>query len=747
MSACANRPLLSDHQHHANLKGPEPKLAANPHPQIRLAMAFKFSLGAAKAANAKAKAEEDAKEREEKLALEKVMADFEEEHSGSKGILGESERDHEAEEDVFVPTGSKRHFTGRQRSMKSGPGTLEPEPLDGFPRQGGPGRLPPQAPSRFGGGVPSRPSGLESARQVENVYTTLVAKASNLPPTIDSRRVEELFADFPSLKVTKVEKIPPQGPAIKGRPSATMKVVFDKDAVARDLDDAMMKLNDKKYLGRGYYLHLDRYLGGKAADTTQSKEAFGARWQAPELPKGYAPPPDLGGGNRDGPRQDRDQLIVTANLPPDMAMTRLIHQTIEGVIEGGIEFEAALMNDPQVQDEERFAWLYDQKHPLNRYYRWRLHQIVCDTSNSEIFENFGLWNGPTEPLADEFAGDLGAIDLVDNSSDSDEEEVKHQHKPLPIGDNYPGRVDNGYGILNPYSRAMLLWLLTTLPPGSLVIDDVAAISVFAVEHAAHGMDEVVDILLANVVEPFQLTDANSRKRAPETEGKDDIRRPDVRQVTLNALRIVHDVLFTTSKESGVAYRYRLAIGTQLMDRKIFEHLEQLPAALAMGRMTERSYRDEVNSILKVWEEESFFEKATLEHLEEVFNARERQKEQDENERKLAGRRKRKLAPKAVSARKAEAANANEGEDVDADADELQTPDPLVAEEAVDDAPRFTLTTAESSTADATSKSLETVEQPVARQAAAPEEIPGETAAARARRLRPKAEDMFASDEE
>jgi U2-associated protein SR140 len=708
-------------------------------------MAFKFSLGAAKTANAKAKAEEDAKEREEKLALEKVMADLEEEHSGSKGILGESERDHEAEEDVFVPTGSKRHFTGRQRSMKSGPGTLEPEPLDGFPRQGGPGRLPAQAPSRFGGGVPSRPSGLDGARQSENVYTTLVAKASNLPPTIDTRRVEELFADFPSLKVTKVEKIPPQGPAIKGRPSATMKVVFDKDAVARDLDDAMMKLNDKKYLGRGYYLHLDRYLGGKAADTTQSKEAFGARWQAPELPKGYAPPPDLGGGNRDGPRQDRDQLIVTANLPPDMAMTRLIHQTIEGVIEGGVEFEAALMNDPQVQDEERFAFLYDQKHPLNRYYRWRLHQVVCDTSNSEIFENFGLWNGPTEPLADEFAGDLSALDLVDDSSESDEEEQKPQHKPLPIGDNYPGRIDNGYGILNPYSRAMLLWLLTSLPPGSLVIDDVAAISVFAVEHAAHGMDEVVDILLANVVEPFQLTDANARKRAPETEGKDDIRRPDVRQVTLNALRIVHDVLFTTSKESGVAYRYRVAIGTQLVDRKIFEHLEQLPAALGMGRMTERSYRDEVNAILKVWEEESFFEKSTLEHLEEVFNARERQKEQDENERKLAEKRKRKLAPKGAPAKKTEAVKANEGGDVDAD--ELQTPDALDKDETIDDVPRVALPEAETSPNDATGKSPETVKQPVARQVAVPEEIPGETAAARARRLRPKAEDMFASDEE
>ncbi|OAL00642.1 hypothetical protein IQ06DRAFT_293926 [Phaeosphaeriaceae sp. SRC1lsM3a] len=697
-------------------------------------MAFKFSLGK------KGKDEEDDKEREERRAMEKVMAEVEDDHGGSKkGILGDLERDHGDAQEGYVPTGKGRHFTTRTKLMKSGPGTLESEALDGFSRAGAPGRLQQQTQPRSGGDFATRPSALDGPRHAENVYTTLVAKASNLPPAIDPRRVEELFADYPSLKVTKVEKIPPPGPASRGRPSATMKVVFDKDAVARDLDDAMLKLNDKKYLGRGYYLHLDRYLGGKAADTTQLKEPFGARWQAPEVPKGYAPPPDLGGGNRDGPREDRDQLIVTANLPPDMATLRLIHQTIEGVILGGVEFEAALMNDPQVQDEERFAWLYDQKHPLNRYYRWRMHQLVCDTSNSEIFQDQGLWNGPTEPLADEFAADLGAFDPVDDDSGSDDEEQRPQHKPLPLGDNYPGRVDNGFGILNPRDRAMLIWMVTSLPPGSIVADDIAAISVFAVEHAGRGMDEVIDILLANIVDPLQLSDANTRKRGAEVDGKDDIRRPDVRQLTLNALRIVHDVLFTTSKESGVAYKYRLAIGTQLVDRKIFEHLEQLPTQLGMGRMTERSYRDEINVILKVWEDESFFEKAMLEHLDEVFNARERQKEQDEQDRKVAERRKRKLASKPSSTTKAEDVKDDEQEEMDIDEEQTTTLQP--GEETTE--------AVQAGTAD---QSLESASQEVQAQkpparAAVPDEIPGETAAARARRLRPKAEDMFASDEE
>ena len=554
---------------------------------------------------------------------------------------------------MFVPTGSKRHFTGRQRNMKSGPGTLEADPLDEF-RSAGPGRLNPPTQPRVAGAPPTGPGSLDDARQKENLYTTVVAKASNLPPTMDAKRVEELFAESPSLKVTKVEKIPPHGPATKGRPSATMKVIFDKEANARDLDDAMNKLNDKKYLGRGYYLHLDRYLGGRVVGTEQRVEPFGARWQAPEVAKGYAPPPDLGGGarDRDRPREDTERLVVTANQPPDMATLRLVHMTIEGVINGGVEFEAGLMNDPQVQEEERFAWLFDQKHPVNRYYRWRMHQIVCDTPNSEIFARQGMWQGPTDPLADEFVNHLGAFDADYEESDDDEDEEKPQQRQLPVGDNYPGRVDNGHGIMNPRSRAMFLWLLTSLPPGSILADDIAAISVFVVEHATQGMDEVIHILISNLIGLFQMTETNTRRRLGDAEGREERRRTDSRQATLNALRIISDVLLTTSRESGASYKYRLAIGTQLVERKAFEHLQRLPAQLEMGRMTEKTYRDEVNSILTVWKDEHLFDKPALEHLDEAFNAQERQKEQAEQERKLAEKKnRRKVAAKATTSSK------------------------------------------------------------------------------------------------
>jgi U2-associated protein SR140 len=699
-------------------------------------MSLRFSLGPAKA-NAKAKAEEEAKAREEKMALDKVMADFEEEHSGGKGksILGDSKQDHSDEEDVFVPTGSKRHFTGRQRSMKSGPGTLESEPFNGFGRSG-PGGRQQQAQSRFGGSAPTRPSAFEGFKKTENVYTTLVAKASNLPPTIETQQVAALFDGFPSLKVIKVEKLPPPGPVGMVKSSAAMKVVFDKDATARDLDEAMLKLNDKKYLGRGFYLHLDRYLGGKAAETTQIPLPFGAQWETIEAPKGYAPPPDLGGSSRDGSRDAQRRLVVNVELPPDIETIRLIHMTIENVIEGGLEFEAALMDIPQIQDDERFAWLYDQTHPLNRYYRWKMHQLVTGGENQEIFEGI-FWRGPTETIPDEFAMEIGDLEPMGDESSSDEDDQRPQHKPLPIGDDYPGRDNNGFGYLTPYWRAFLIWMFNKLPPGVINLSNIAGFSQFAVEHATHGLDEVVELLITNIVAPFQLSpDGNPGyglvTEAEIAEHKESIRRLDTREVTMNAFRIVHDVLFTTSKQSGAAYKYRQYIGTQLVERKILEYLEQLPTQLKMGRMTEKNYREDVNSVLRVWEHESLFDKAMLKHFDEAFNGRERQREQDEHERKVAERRKYQAIPKVASAGRAELVKNDGDEAMDIDDDE--SPDVQVKDANMENSVQ-------------TGTAPEAQLAPAPAPAPAPVEIPGESAAARARRLRPKAEDMFASDEE
>ena len=240
-----------------------------------------------------------------------------------------------------------------------------------------------------------------------------------------------------------------------------------------------------------------------------------------------------------------------------------------------------------------------------------------------------------------------------------------------------------------------------------------------------------------------MTDTNTRRRLGDIEGREERRRTDLRQATLNALRIISDVLLTTSRESGASYKYRLALGTQLVERQVFEHLQRLPAQLDMGRMTERTYRDEVNSILTVWQDEHLFDKSALEHLDSAFNAQERERDEAEQERKLAEKRnKRKAAAKATAHTKVDD---NDGENGKMDIDQ----------EGDGDGEMGALEGQKDATHQAVSTAVASAEPDIVMTEAAANdkvpltapEIPGETAAARARRLRPRAEDMFASDGE
>lgn len=172
----------------------------------------------------------------------------------------------------------------------------------------------------------------------------------------------------------------------------------------------------------------------------------------------------------------------------------------------------------------------------------------------------------------------------------------------------------------------------------------------------------------------------------------------------------------------------------------------------MGRMTERTYRDDVNNILKVWQDEHLFDKNTLEHLDNAFNSRKRQQEREEQERKQAEKRGKR---KGNVVRKATAEEANDEDNMEVDNDygtPINTMDgandePYDASLAQDPA-NPTNSAAPKEQLGAVDEPREEAAQEVAtKQDLMPEEVPGETAAARARRLRPKAEDMFASDEE
>jgi U2-associated protein SR140 len=689
--------------------------------------------------NPKARAEAEAKEREDAKAYKQVLAEFEEEHGDgeSTAISGGTQKE-EAASSVVVPTGSNRHFAGRARTGKSGPGTLEPEPSFGFNQ----GRFGGQQQSGYNGPTQRAPSPRGS-----KVYASIIGKASNLPLDTDPASLEALFSGYPSLKVEKVEKVPPSGPSQKGRPSVVMLITFDKDAIPAEFTKAMLALSDKKYLGRGYYIHLDRYLGNNSTSNSEQRREesppFGAKRKTPELSKGFAPPPDLGGAYRGRgggfqPPQEEGRMVVTVERPSDIQTLKLIHQTIEGVIQGGQEFEAALMQHPQVIGDEKFVWLYDSKHPHSVYYRWQLHQMISSLPQPDIFRGEAEWEGPEKPLSDEYANHIEDLDPDYEEPGIDEDEDKLQR----------GFVESSSGMLNPADRTLFMWLLANLPPFNLMVEDIAPFTAFAVDHVNQGMDEIIDLLITNIIIPFNLTEAKANYRPAKLDGDED--RQKRSKASTNALRIVSDLALTTFKDRDLSHTWkcRQTIGERLIDRKVFDHLDKLPERLQLGKLSEGTYREEVQSILEVWGKETLFDKASMTLFDNAFNERKRIEKQERDQAARKKQPKKISMPKKVASKGSPAQDAMEVDNSDDvvmgnmdGANDEPTPPPQEVIESVEaETPKESVNAISEPKEDPPRKSE-------IKQAPAPVEIPGETAAARARRMRPKAEDMFASDEE
>ncbi|KAH7139496.1 hypothetical protein B0J11DRAFT_424375 [Dendryphion nanum] len=666
-------------------------------------MNFRFSLAGSKAQKvsnvSNLRAEEVNKAREEEIARKRVLAEFLEEHgedAEGKSSPHPDSSPSNTTPSAFLPQSSKRHFAGGPRSMKSGPGTLEPESGDvsrpGFNNVGT------QQP-RYG---PSQ----GHSKGTDRRFPTVTARASNLPPGTSLGTVRKLFAKFPALKITDIKDVPPSGPQT-GRPSAAMKITFEEGTSIRDLELATNEFNDKLYLTRGYYLHLDRFLSENVSEVAP-KLPFGAQWEEVES-KGIAPGEDIGRSHPDqGPPK---RLVVRVQRPKDLATLRLIHMAVEGVIRGGMEYEAALMEDPRVQSEERFAWLYDQQHKYSPYYRWTIYRLVTGLNEPfELFENCGLWI-PPPPIPDEFAVTVADLDPDNEEMEIEEDEIQ------------PGGLKAQVGILYPRSRAQLLWLLCRVPATPAQVCEIAGPTTFCIEHADEDVEEIVELLVTNVFEPFALSKFNSQ-------GRSNISSRQIIETTINAMRILSDLAVTCNArhnhmKSGNAWQYRKLIGEALADRAVFSFLENLPIKLQLGRSSKEQYRKEINYVLEFWMEMKLFDQAIAKQFDIEFNERTRTQQE------------------VVRARKSEEAKARaiavaKGENVSADDDGL----PMDVDE------------------DEASINAELINQPIANDdphsdpmpQLTPAALPSshfdsleETPAARARRMRPKALDF--SDEE
>ena len=241
---------------------------------------------------------------------------------------------------------------------------------------------------------------------------------ASLPPGTSPAVIKALLPA--NLTVDAVRILPPSGPGVyTERKSMSAIVTLAKDTGANDIDSAVSALQNR-YLGYGYYLNLHRHLSSTAISSSApiptlglatASQPFGAKPVAlPSAGRGHAPPPHQRGfappasyaptGSGYQPRTG-PLLHVPVQPPKDIKELKLIHKVIESLLTHGPEFEALLMSRPDVQREEKWAWLWDPRSLGGVWYRWRLWEVLTGSQTRRgrgkylpLFEGGSAWKEP-----------------------------------------------------------------------------------------------------------------------------------------------------------------------------------------------------------------------------------------------------------------------------------------------------------------------------------------------------------------
>ncbi|PPJ51460.1 hypothetical protein CBER1_09159 [Cercospora berteroae] len=484
---------------------------------------------------------------------------------------------------------------------------------------------------------------------------------SNLPPSFNEGVVRELLADH--LKVHSVSISPP---VRHGRMSVTAIALLDYETPTSQIDTAVSALRDR-YLGCGYRLVIARHLSstalppGTLPGSGAEPQPFGAERINRDQPRGgysmrNAPPPsDFAPPDSYEPRAPRNGgMEAVAHLsvqpPLEIASVRAIHVIVERLLsepspEKAIELEAVLMSMPEVESDERFAFLYDPHSPEGIYYRYLLWN---DDEDFEILqEQRRIGRGPERPFDDVpidwniLQGDVPFMDLTKlgdalnhpnyESSDEESDDEAEQRKfstSRREGEGAPS-VDKKH--LTPLQIAKFAWLLSRLPTtqAKLRLGDIAAISAFAIKNAGAGAEEIVDMLVLNVEKPFGSTQCGKFDDEDPNQDDEDVYEPDEQlpsieapglsskdkkehdtdpsQIKLVALYLINDILHN-SATAGVrnAWKYRQLFESAFRRQSTFQTLGRLGKELGWGRMKEQQWRNRVGVLLEIWERNSVF---------------------------------------------------------------------------------------------------------------------------------------------
>ncbi|PNY29601.1 U2 snRNP-associated SURP motif-containing protein [Tolypocladium capitatum] len=528
----------------------------------------------------------------------------------------------------------KRHFA-QSGMKKSGPGSLGPVPASFGGRRSfnnGFSKGSRERSVESHGGAISVSQAFNTASDddddiqreaIERAELKAIAKPqlrlSNMPLGVSPAAIRALLPEGLTVDAVKIE--PPAGP--EGHCTNAI-VALSRDSPGSAMDAAVSSLQNR-YLGWGHYLSAHRHLSsavlnpvGGTPSSSAAAHPFGAK-PMEQIPgtvgqqgshRGFAPPSSY---NQPSSVVNRtDQFYVPVMPPGDIRMIRHIHKTVELVLEHGAELEALLMSRPEVQHDEKWAWMWDETSAGGIWYRWRLWELAtgyqADPQREPyvyIFEDSPPWKVP-DPLPFEFVTDIEEFTSHPDYDTSDDEEMD--------GEGSRGR-NNGAELetpfLGPLDKAKLVHLLARLPTSlsKLRKGDIARVTTFALTHADRGPSEVVEVIVCNVGRPLAFTSANPRnnqsKEGPQVSGTEDEsanEEPDTSAASLIGLYVVSDILSSSSTTAiRHAWRFRGLIEKELGDRRVFDFLGMMPERRGWGRLRAEKWKRSIGLVLNLWE--------------------------------------------------------------------------------------------------------------------------------------------------
>lgn len=506
-------------------------------------------------------------------------------------------------------------------------------------------------------------------------------RLSSLPPGMSPAVIKAIIPS--NLTVDGVRVLPPSGPVTAERRSCSAIVTLAKDTPAFDIDTAVSALQNR-YLGRGFYLTLSRHLFSATIENEPSMPGlsanssslpFGAR-PIPQYsgagmgrgmpgshPGGFAPPHSYAPSGAGQSGRGAPPVQVNVHPPSDLKQLKLIHKTLEALLTHGPEFEALLMSRKDVQTEERWAWLWDSRSIGGVYYRWRLWDVLTGASwrarggrqrtympSQTVFDGGALWAAAEAGLPfeyttrfEEFVSDSDYNSSEDDDSGDEGRRRYFQHHGGAPPPDAPNADPESQTYLNPLQKAKLIHLLARLPSTNAKLrkGDVARVTAFAIQHAGEGAEEVVQMIVSNVINPYNFCSANPDFKPSELSPKgfdeateDDKKNAEEQEDTspskLIALYLISDIL-SSSSTSGVrhAWRYRQLFESALKSHHVFEHLGRLEKTLRWGRLRAEKWRRSIASVLTLWEGWCAFPQASQEHFLAVFEKPPLTKEEEE----------------------------------------------------------------------------------------------------------------------